>query len=279
MIVAQILTTVAILLAMVATDEVYAQPDPMILSAYLGIADTATAGQFQQVTECMAGDSPQTMIDGMPITFNVPVDPATISPNKFEITSNDNSVHTPTCATIRPADPTGTTELFTVLLTGSFASAVQNPNQPMPMQAGWPKMVRIVPGADDSRLMSLEGDDLTDLSTTDITSFINGVELEIARLLSPQQMQLVFSGGVTGLNSATPGISELNRITLHDSCNNEDVHPTEFDSSDLGDTDNFLTVNIPDTTTASCINQVSVEASTFFDPSNRPNPATVIWVS
>ena len=279
MIVAQILTTVAILLAMVATDEVYAQPDPMILSAYLGIADTATAGQFQQVTECMAGDSPQTMIDGMPITFNVPVDPATISPVKFQITSNDNSVHTPTCATIRPADPTGTTELFTVLLTGSFASAVQNPNQPMPMQAGWPKMVRIVPGADDSRLMSLEGDDLTDLSTTDITSFINGVELEIARLLSPQQMQLVFSGGVTGLNSATPGISELNRITLHDSCNNEDVHPTEFDSSDLGDTDNFLTVNIPSSLSAPCIDQVSVEPSTFFDPSNRPNPATVIWVS
>ena len=136
MIVAQILTTVAILLAMVATDEVYAQPDPMILSAYLGIADTATAGQFQQVTECMAGDSPQTMIDGMPITFNVPVDPATISPDKFEITSNDDSVHTPTCATIRPADPTGTTELFTVLLTGEFASANRDdPSTPIEEQA------------------------------------------------------------------------------------------------------------------------------------------------
>lgn len=279
MIVAQILTTVAILLAMVATDEVYAQP--MILSAYLGVMDTATAGQFQPVSGCMAADSPQTMIDGMPITFNVPVDPATISPNKFEITCNDFSVHTPTCATIRPADPTaGTTELFTVLMTGEFASAVMNPNGTPPfLQGGWPRMVRVVPGNDDSRLMSIDGEDLTGLSTTDITSFINGVELEIARFLSPLQMQLVFSGGITGLNSVTPGIAELNKITLHNNCTMEDVHPTDFDSSDLGDTDNFLTVNIPSTVSASCIDQVSVEASTFFDPSNRPNPATSIWVS
>jgi len=245
--------------------------------------DAIPAATFEQVTGCMAGDSPQTMIDGMPITFNVPVDPATISPDKFKIISNDLTEHTPTCATIRPADPTGTTELFTVLLTGSFAGPFVMPtNQmgiPPPGQAGWPSTVRIVPGADDSRLMSLEGDDLTGLSTTDITSFIDGVELEIARLLSPQQMQLVFSGGVTGLNSATPGISELNRITLHDSCNNEYVHPTEFDSSDLGDTDNFLTVNIPSSLSAPCIDQVSVEPSTFFDPMNRPNPETTIWVS
>ena len=140
-------------------------------------------------------------------------------------------------------------------------------------------MVRVVPGNDDSRLMSLDGKDLTGLSTTDITSFINGVELEIAHFLSPLQMQLVFSGGVTGLNSVTPGIAELNKITLHDNCTMEDVRPTDFDSSDLGDTDNFLTVNIPSTVSASCIDQVSVEASTFLDPSNRPNPATSISVS
>jgi len=292
-----------VLLAMVATDEIYAQPT--ILSAYLGILDTVPALQFQQVTGCLAADSPQTLIDGMPITFNVPVDPATISPDKFKIISKDLTVHTPACATIRPAGPTGTTELFTVLLTGEFASAVLDPNgTPPPLQDGWPILVKVVPGDEDDddglecteddksksnkyerklyggdRLMSLDGEDLTGLYTTDITSFIDGVELEIARLLSPQQMQLVFSGGVTGFNSTTPGIAALNNIILHDGCNMEDVNPTGFDPSDLGDTDNFLTVNIPSTVSASCIDQVSVEPSTFFDPSNRPNPATSILVS
>ena len=63
--------------------------------------------------------------DGMPVVFSQTLDADSLQPEDFEVTSKPGEVHTPKCATLRPAQDQG--ELRTVLLIGEFGDAPDNP--------------------------------------------------------------------------------------------------------------------------------------------------------
>jgi len=215
----------------------------------------------------LCGLPPAAGQDGMPVTFSVQLNSATVSATAFAVETSAGEFVTPVCATLRPAvEPL---EQRTVLLIGPFS-----PGDSLPLR------VEIV-----DQLEDIEGNSLFGLRGEQVTALAAGPSLVLAERFAPgasglegecpeetaQAVLLTWEGGVTGPQGAN--LAEAQRTAMSILLENGDrVVPLS-----LGDDD-------PDNHIIGCVAEaspavsVSVVAGFFHDPGDDANPATSIDV-
>lgn len=201
--------------------------------------------------------------DGVPVTFSVQLDGSSLSADDFAVETATGEIVTPDCATLAPAlEPL---ELRTVLLAGTFGTADAQ------LQA-----VEVV-----GVLLDLEGNEITELRSDEVTPLEDGPEIVLAERFLPsepgidnecpegtsQVVQLVWAGGVTG--PANSELGEAQRlgvtVTLEDGSS---VQPLALADDDP---DNFVYACLEQ---ASAAVEVRVDAGLFHDPGDDANPST-----
>ncbi len=237
------------------------EPEPEILSAYLGAVDV----RFPRALENASGSPQAVGDDGMPLVLSVQIDASTLSPEDFVITTASGATTRPTAVTLAPADEAD--ELRTILLTGPLGS-----------RNDLPVRVEIV-----GSVLALDGTELQGLSA-DVTTNEEGPSLVLALLdpaetdaagneIAPGRIQTTWQGGVTGRFGTSIGRRELGSIRIIDENGHAHI-PLGFE--DVGDNDNHVVLVVPEGVTPV---RVEVRARTFYDPTNRPNPETSVEVS
>jgi hypothetical protein len=237
-----------------------AATDARILSAYYGL-DALPANASVACLRRVTGE------DGMPVTFSVRLDAATVAAEAFAVETAEGALVTPLCATLRPA--TEPLERRTVLLAGAFGS----PDAP-------PRAVVVVGG-----LADVAGRSLVGLRSIAVTPLEAGPSLVLAERFEPdapgltgecptgtaQVVQLVFEGGVTGPQGAALGEPQRTgiRVTLE---NGERATPVALADDDP---DNFVLACLDVVAPAV---RVDVDAGLFHDPGDDANPATAVDV-
>ena len=239
-----------------------------LLSAYIGAVNIPSAA-FARVSGCNPDGGIQA--DGMPVTFDVPINASSMVPDQFAIiyelpvnvSGNPRAVYYPACATLEPANEDD--EGHTVLLTGNFIATVSD---------ALPQRVEIVESASTGmRLHSRDGQDLVGLRTTKIVyGAIDGPNLALA-LWHPNvgrngQVQTVWEGGITAESGAAISNGLLPHFFLVDR-DGRRHNPASFE--DVGDGDNYLVLNLPDDFEGRP-ERVDVDTGTVYDPLNVPNP-------
>ena len=232
-----------------------------ILSAYHGL------DPLPALATRLCGMAPVSDQDGMPITFSVQINSATISPTAFAVETSSGEIVTPLCATLRPAlEPL---ERRTVLLIGPFSQG-----------DSLPVNVEIV-----EQLEDVDGNSLVGLKVEKVTPLAAGPSLVLAErfaantsgldgecpLDTVQAVQLTWEGGVTGPQGADLAEAQRTAITvLLD--NGDSVHPHTLADDDP---DNHVIACMAETSPAV---SVSVVAGFFHDPGDDANPETRIDV-
>jgi hypothetical protein len=235
--------------------------NPRILSAYHGLDELPPVVIRLCRSRAAIGQ------DGMPVTFSVRLDDATVTPEAFVVETASGEAVTPVCATLRPADEP--LERRTVLLAGPFGT----PEAP-------PRAVRVVGPVRDTGGNSIQG-----LRTTTIAPLEAGPSLVLAERFEPttpglvgecpqatqQVVQLTWEGGVTGPDGADLGDAQRAAVsvTLEDG---RTVTPVALADDDP---DNFVHACLDVATPA---RSVAVRAGHFHDPGDDANPATQVEV-
>ncbi len=237
------------------------EADARILSVYHGL------GPIPPRATALCGLPPLGGLDGMPVTFSVQLNSASVSAAAFAVTTSSGEFVTPVCATLRPAiEPL---ELRTVLLIGPFS-----PGDSTPLS------VEIV-----EQLEDIQGNALLGLRSPKVTALAAGPSLVLAERFTAgtpglegecpeeavQAVLLTWEGGVTGPRGAN--LAESQRTATSVLLENGDrVRPLS-----LGDDD-------PDNHVIACLDEtspavsVSVIAGHFHDPGDDANPATSVAV-
>ncbi|MEL6183568.1 MAG: hypothetical protein AAFU79_03020 [Myxococcota bacterium] len=205
--------------------------------------------------------------DGMPVTFSVQLDPDTVKPEAFAVTTSTGEVVKPKCATLRPADEQ--LENRTVLLAGTFGTIDAQPTA-----------VEIV-----GDLRGAQGQPLRGLRSKRVTPLEDGPSLLLAERFAPDTpglagecptgtqhvVQLTWEGGVTGPEGAD--LKEPQRtaveVTLGDGST---LTPTALADDDP---DNFVHACLATSVEAV---SVAVKAGYFHDPRDDANPDTRIEI-
>ena len=232
-----------------------------ILSAYHGL------DPLPPLATRLCGLPPARGQDGMPVTFSVQIDSASISAAAFAVETSSGEIVTPLCATLRPAIET--LEKRTVLLIGPFS-----------VGDSFPQSVEIV-----EQLEDVDGNSLVGLKIEKVTLLAAGPSLVFAELFAPdtsglegecpadtaQAVQLTWEGGVTG--PAGAALAEAQRTAVSVLLDNGNtVHPL------------FLADDDPDNHVIACMAEsspavsVGVVAGFFHDPGDDANPETRIDV-
>lgn len=227
-----------------------------ILAVYYGLDALPIAANF-------ACGAPVAGQDGVPVTFSVQLDMASVSPEAFVVETATGARVTPNCATLAPAlEPL---ELRTVLLTGTFGTADAQP-----------RAVEVV-----GVLKDLNGDEITGLRSEDVTRLEEGPSLLLAERYLPtnpclngecptgttQVVQLVWGGGVSGPNGAP--LQEPQRLGV--SVRLEDGNTVQPIALADDDPDNYVYACLDAVSPAV---EISVAAGLFHDPGDDANPAT-----
>lgn len=180
-----------------------------------------------------------------------------MAPDRFTVRTASGATHTPTCATLAPADEPD--ELRTILIAGPLG------------EAGDPPMEVEIAGD----LLAVDGRSYRGAVSPRITNVTNGPGLvyaiaEAAGSLcagegSATEVQLAFQGGVTQDDDAEFDASALSAFHVIDDTG---VSHTPLAFDDLDDGDNYLVLCVPAGVTPT---RVTVDARTVFDPTNNPN--------
>lgn len=243
-----------------ATGERPVATDARVLSAYYGL-DALPVNASLACVRRVTGE------DGMPVTFSVQLDAATVTADAFAVETATGELVTPVCATLRPA--TEPLERRTVLLAGAFGT----PDAP-------PRAV-IVVGA----LAAVDGRSLRGVRTDTITPLAAGPSLVLAERFAPdtpglagecpagtaQVVQLVWEGGVTGPQDAA--LAEPQRLGVQVTLDDGSVATPIALVDD--DPDNFVLACLDASSPA---RSVAVAAGLFHDPGDDANPATAVDV-
>lgn len=236
--------------------------EPRILSAYHGLDPLPPRATR------LCGLPPANGQDGMPVTFSVQINSASISAEAFSVENSSGASVTPLCATLRPAiEPL---ELRTILLIGPFSE-----------EDTIPVSVKIV-----GELEDVDGNSLIGLNIEKVTPLGAGPSLVLAESFSPdtagleeecpqetsQAVQLTWEGGVTGPDGGNLREPQRTAITILLD-NGDSVHPLSLADDD------------PDNHVIACIAEasqavfVSVMEGSFYDPGNDPNPKTSMKIT
>lgn len=249
---------------------------PRLLSAYFGLDNALPRNAIG-----LCRQAPNQ--DGMPVIFSAVIDPDTLQPQDFAVTTESGAVKTPVCVTLSPAIDEG--ELRTVLLIGQFGEA----------DSDAPTRVEVV----GEILGSLDGVNFIGASM-DVTPLSAGPNLVMAELVPPIQMaigrdsgrqqgdgcpfektvravRVTWAGGVSNANGDEVGDVEraLYRVTVTRP-DGTLVEIAPFALADLGDGDNNHLL---------CLDTTDLPLSVFFpagyllDPNRDAlNPESVAQV-
>jgi hypothetical protein len=237
------------------------QGEMRILSVYHGLDPVRARATL------LCGLPPKAGQDGMPVTFSVQINSASVSATAFAVETSSGEIVTPLCATLRPAiEPL---EQRTVLLMGLFSTG-----------DALPVNVEVV-----AQLEDFNGNSLVGLRGEKVTALAEGPSLVLAERFAPdtlglegeclegtaQAIQLTWEGGVTGPQGAD--LAEAQRTAMSILLENGDrVHPLLLADDDP---DNHVIACIAETSLAI---SVSVKAGFFHDPGDDANPETNIDV-
>ncbi|MFT5936350.1 MAG: hypothetical protein ACI85S_001414 [Pseudohongiellaceae bacterium] len=259
------LTTIILLcflMAAVAQEPpLESQSEMRILSVYHGLDPVPPRATL------LCGLPPKAGQDGMPVTFSVQINSASVSATAFAVETSSGEIVTPLCATLRPAiEPL---EQRTVLLIGLFSTG-----------DALPVNVEVV-----AQLEDINGNSLVGLRGEKVTALAEGPSLVLAERFAPdtlglegeclegtaQATQLTWEGGVTGPQGAD--LAEAQRTAMSILLENGDrVHPLSLADDDP---DNHVIACIAETSLSI---SVSVKAGFFHDPGDDANPETNIDV-
>jgi hypothetical protein len=232
-----------------------------ILSAYHGLDPLPPRATR------LCGMPPAGGQDGMPVTFSVQINSASVSAAAFAVETTSGEIVTPLCATLRPA--LETLEKRTVLLIGAFS-----------VDDSLPLSVEIV-----EQLEDVDGNSLVGLKIEKVTPLAFGPSLVLAERFAPntlglkgecpidtaQAVQLTWEGGVSGPQGADLAEAQRTAISILLSDGNS-VHPLILADDDP---DNHVIACVAETSPAI---SVSVAAGFFHDPGDDANPDTRIGV-
>jgi hypothetical protein len=202
-------------------------------------------------------------LDGVPVTFSVQLDEASVVPEDFAVETATGEQVTPDCATLQPAvEPL---ELRTVLLMGTFGT----PDAQL-------RAVEVV-----GNIADLDGNEISGIRSEDVTPLEDGPDLVLAERYLPtnpgidnecpgdaeQVLQLVWGGGVTGPDNAP--LDDDQRLGV--SVQLEDGSTVQPIALADDDPDNYVYACLDAVSPAV---EVSVDAGLFHDPGDDANPAT-----
>ncbi|GGB57035.1 hypothetical protein GCM10011316_31420 [Roseibium aquae] len=221
--------------------------------------------------------------DGMPAVFSHELNPATVDPGDFKITTASGEAGTVTCLTMAPADDPG--ELRTVLLVGEFGSAK---DQPIKLE-----IVGNILSRDET--LNFKG------ASVAVTALEDGPTMVFSERIPQEQWNLeasgtrlpwgggtgcpigtsqivrvAWDGGITkpGGASADDQIRDLYQVTIGKP-DLSMIQITPFALADLSDGDNFHSLCLD---TADPAVSVSFPEGYLTDPRDDLNPATDIAV-
>ena len=247
-----------------------------LLSGFFGLDN---ALPFRANLLCLGGSG----LDGMPVVLSRTIEPDSLEPEDFQIVTKSGVIHSPHCATLRPAQDPG--ELRTVLLIGEFGDVDDDP----------PALVRVV------------GDIFSDENSSgkrsrvnfrgaqvEVTPLHEGPSLVFAEVVSlsevaqdtrgsacpdevSQIVRVVWNGGVRLLNREELGDFEraLYEVTVRTKDSSERrINPAAL--GDLGDGDNnhLLCLKTEDVAVS-----VRFPAGYLADPNLDLNPVTAVKIT
>jgi len=247
------------------------QPEARLLSAFFGLDNDLP---FAANRLCWGASGE----DGMPVVFSQTLDADTLQPEDFEVTSKSGAVHTPNCATLRPAQDEG--ELRTVLLIGEFGDAPDNP----------PVSVKVVGDllSDGSPAINFKG------TQVDVTPLADGPSLVLAESVPEKQwtqetnstrcpqgvkqiIRVTWNGGVRRPDRREAGEAErkLYRVEVQRADGSfGEVTPIALAELEDRDNNHFLCLDTDDTAVA-----VSFPEGRLVDPNGDLNPHTTVKIS
>ena len=240
-----------------------------LVSAFFGL-DNALPG--------LLCNQPGSLLDGMPVNFQFPLDASSLSETDFEVLDELGNVHAPNCALLAPANENG--ENRTVLLLGEFGTAVSNP----------PVEVRIVGELFTAETFSGESAcseviNLNGMTTTNVVPLADGPSLFFAQKMEgdlnecdsgAQTIQVAWNGGVTPYISGDDESDLFQYYTGYSDSSGVLVAHAPISIADINDNDNFHQLCFPSTDE---IVKISMLANTVEDPNHDPNLYSEIDVS
>ena len=241
----------------------------VLVSAFFGL-DNALPG--------LLCNQPGSLLDGMPVNFQFPLDASSLSETDFEVLDGLGNVHTPVCALLAPANENG--ENRTVLLLGEFGTAVSNP----------PVEVSVVGELFTTETFSGESAcsdiiNLNGMTTTNVIPLADGPSLFFAQKIEgglnecssgTQTIQVAWNGGVTPYVSGDDESDLFQYYTGYSDSSGVLVPHAPISIADINDNDNFHQLCFP---TSDEIVKISMMANTVEDPNHDPNLFSEIDVS
>ena len=246
-----------------------AKSQDTIVSAFFGLDNGLTS---------LLCNQPGSLIDGMPVNFEFPLDASSLSESDFEVVDSLGNIHIPMCAFLAPANENG--ENRTVLLFGEFGTAVTNP----------PVEVRVV--GDLFTTDTLTGEsacseiiNLNGITTTNVIPLADGPSLFFAQRIDDnlnecnsgtQTIQVAWNGGVTPYISGDTESDLFQYYVGYSYCSGVLIPHEPISIADINDNDNFHQLCF---STSDEIVKISIAANTVEDPNQDPNLYSEIDVS
>ena len=246
-----------------------AKSQDTLVSAFFGL-DNALPG--------MLCNQPGSLLDGMPVNFQFPLDASSLSETDFEVLDGLGNVHTPVCALLAPANENG--ENRTVLLLGEFGTAVSTP----------PVEVSVVGELFTTETFSGESAcsdiiNLNGMTTTNVIPLADGPSLFFAQKIEGdlnecnsglQTIQVAWDGGVTPYINGDEESDLFQYYTGYSDSSGVLVPHSPISIADINDNDNFHQLCF---STTDEIVKISMMANTVEDPNHDPNLYSEIDVS
>ena len=246
-----------------------AKSQDTLVSAFFGL-DNSLPG--------LLCNQPGSLLDGMPVNFQFPLDASSLSETDFEVLDGLGNVHTPICALLAPANESG--ENRTVLLLGEFGTAVSNPPVEVSVVGELFTTETFFGESACSEVINLNG-----MTTTNVVPLADGPSLFFAQKMEgdlnecnsgTQTIQVAWNGGVTPYISGDDESDLFQYYTGYSDSSGVLVPHAPISIADINDNDNFHQLCFP---TTDDIVKISMLANTVEDPNHDPNLYSEIDVS
>lgn len=210
-------------------------------------------------------------MDGMPVNFKYPIDPASLSATDFEVVDSLGGIRIPMCAVLAPANENG--ENRTVLLIGELGDAIADPPVEVRVVSDLFTTDNVVGQSACSEVLNLIGQ-----STTNVVGLEEGPTLFFAQRIEGaidecgpgfQTIQVAWDGGITPYVS---GDAEADLFQYYIGYSDDMgvlVPHVPSSIADINDNDNYHQLCFNTTET---IVKVSMAQNTVEDPNQDPNP-------
>lgn len=216
--------------------------------------------------------------DGMPLVFSQEVDPKTLNPTDFEITTEKGDIHTPMDVTLLPANEEF--ELRTVLMIGDYGDHPDN--EPVRVEIVGDLMSRSGQNyiGQYARVIPLEEGPILIYAEyftfdKDYPYVEKGRGCDCPRDDTKMVVRTVWAGGVRALNGNELGENELASFDVTMIQGRDTIHLSPYLLADLADNDNNIDLCLKE---SGIPISVKVKENVAIDPRGDKNPETEVKV-